>query len=143
MNTTLEKFGYPDSIIKSYQYWSVLLRPQQATLGAIILGSNDQSEKFSDLSTAAMTELSIVTKHIETGLNTCFNYDKINYLMLMMVDPHVHFHVLPRYEKAREFDSVVAVDPAWPGPPDLSQRVEFTQQQQAMLLNYLRKKWVA
>lgn len=143
MNTTLEKFDYPDSIIKSYQYWSVLLRPQQATLGAIILGSNDQSEQFSDLSAAAMAELSIITKHIETGLSTCFNYDKINYLMLMMVDPHVHFHVLPRYEKPREFDSVVAIDPAWPGPPDLGQRVEFTQQQHAMLLNYLRKKWVA
>lgn len=143
MNATLEKFGYPGSIIKSYQYWSVLLRPQQVTLGALVLGCNDQWERFSDLPVAAMTELSTVIGHIESTLTNCFNYDKINYLMLMMVDPHVHFHVIPRYQKARQFESLAAHDSGWPGPPDLSQHVEFTQRQQSSLLNYLRKSWVA
>lgn len=143
MNATLEKFGYPDSIIKSYQYWSVLLRPQQVTLGAMILGCNDQSERFSDLPVAAMTELSTAIGHIESVLTHCFNYDKINYLMLMMVDPHVHFHVIPRYQKARQYESLTVQDSGWPGPPDLSQHIEFTRQQQSSLLNYLRKSWVA
>ena len=33
-----------------------------------------------------------------SGRSTSFcAYERINYLMLMMVDPHVHFHVIPRY----------------------------------------------
>ena len=29
-----------------------------------------------------------------------------NYLMLMMVDPHVHFHVIPRYAAPQRFEDV-------------------------------------
>lgn len=143
MNSTLEKFGYPDSKIHAYQYWTVLLRPQQATLGALILGSNDQSTRFSQLNANAMTELHTAIGHIESVLTNCFNYDKINYLMLMMVDPHVHFHVIPRYENSREFASAIADDTGWPGPPDLSRQIELTAQQHTQLLNYLRDHWVA
>ena len=106
MNATLEKFGYPDSVVKSYQHWSVLLRPQQVTLGALILGAHSQAEAFSDLAETEISELSIIIKHIELTLTHCFKYDKINYLMLMMVDPNVHFHVIPRYSEDHEFRSV-------------------------------------
>ena len=143
MNSTLEKFGYPDSVIKSYRYWSVLLRPQQVTLGSLILGSHSQAEVFSDLSVEAMTELSIIVKHIENSLTHCFKYNKINYLMLMMVDPHVHFHVIPRYENPVEFESITSIDAGWPGPPDLAQSIAFNKQQLMILLNYLRDEWVA
>ncbi|MEK6595969.1 MAG: HIT family protein, partial [Pseudomonadota bacterium] len=33
LNATMRKFGAPQTIIHQYQYWSVLLRPAQATLG--------------------------------------------------------------------------------------------------------------
>jgi diadenosine tetraphosphate (Ap4A) HIT family hydrolase len=62
-----------------------------------------------------------VTARIETALAAAFRHDRINYLMLMMVDPDVHFHVLPRYEKERELAGQRFVDRSWPGPPDLSQ----------------------
>ena len=63
--------------------------------------------------------------------------------MLMMVDPHVHFHVIPRYQNAPEFASVTTTDSDWPGPPDLTKEIEFDQQQLMTLLNYLRNAWVA
>ena len=143
MNATLTKFGYPQTIIDSGHHWSVLLRPQQTTLGALILGSHSQATAFSELSEQEISALAPMIKKIETVLTRCFNYDKINYLMLMMVDPHVHFHVIPRYEKSREFDSVVADDPGWPGPPDLGQSANLSDQQQVKLLNYLQQQWVA
>jgi len=37
--------------------------------------------------------------------------------MLMMVDPDVHFHVLPRYENPREFGGRTHNDRFWPKPP--------------------------
>ncbi len=142
MNPTLEKFGYPDSVIKSYQHWSVLLRPQQVTLGCLVLGAHSQEQAFGNLPKDAMTELSEIIKHIEHGLTHCFNYDKINYLMLMMVDPNVHFHVIPRYENPREFGSLTLIDNGWPGPPDLGAHSDFDKRQLTDLLNLLRENWV-
>jgi diadenosine tetraphosphate (Ap4A) HIT family hydrolase len=119
MNATMKKFGYPDTLIREYKHWVVLLRPQQATLGALVLACKDDAETFSSISTQAFTELKEITTAIETHLKACFFYDKINYLMLMMVDRDVHFHVLPRYANPRTFEHQEFNDPGWPGPPEL------------------------
>ena len=143
MNDTLIKFGYPKTVIKSYKHWSVLLRPQQITLGSLILGAHSEAIAFGELSDEIMTELPIVIKNIEQTLSCCFNYDKLNYLMLMMVDPHVHFHVLPRYSSLREFGTLTAEDFAWPGPPDLSLAMEMEDSSKQELFEYLRINWKA
>ena len=141
MNETLVKFGYPDSVIKSYSHWSVLLRPQQVTLGSLILANHSDSHTFGQLNNTDMIELSNITKDIESVLNRCFKYDKINYLMLMMVDPHVHFHVIPRYADTREFRSLCADDVDWPGPPNLGHKLDMTQEQAQQLQRYLIEHW--
>lgn len=120
MNATMKKFGYPETLIREYGHWVVLLRPQQATLGALVLICKDAADAFSGISPAAFTELKTITAAMEAGLARAFDYDKINYLMLMMVDPDVHFHVLPRYAAPRNFAQQEFTDPGWPGPPDLS-----------------------
>ena len=142
MNATLEKFAYPETIIQSYQHWVVLLRPQQVTLGSLILGSLSDSQAFGQLSSAAMNELQVVTKEIELTLSHCFNYDKINYLMLMMVDPHVHFHVIPRYSNEREFGSQTLLDPDWPGPPNLATKQEIAASQLEQLRQFIQNHWI-
>ena len=124
INATMEKFGYPGTLIQEYKNWVVLLRPQQATLGALVLVCKNEVDAFSEISSEAFSELKEVTTSIENHLKTCFSYDKINYLMLMMVDRDVHFHVLPRYAHSRIFDQNEFNDPGWPGPPDLAQSNE-------------------
>ncbi|MBX3617151.1 HIT family protein [Nitrosomonas sp.] len=119
-NATMRKFGAPQTIIRSYRYWSVLLRPAQATLGALVLAAHEPVTAFSQLSTASFTELHEATRDIETVLTKAFHYDKINYLMLMMVDPDVHFHVLPRYAQAQSFAGIEFTDAGWPAVPNLS-----------------------
>lgn len=57
---------------------------------------------------------------VERVLAECFAFDKINYLMLMIVDDHLHFHVIPRYEKARQFAGQAGLDPGWPSLPNFS-----------------------
>ena len=121
MNPTMAKFGYPITLIKEYAHWVLLLRPQQATLGALVLICKDESDTFSDITLEAFSELKEIAAAIERHLGHCFSYDKINYLMLMMVDKDVHFHVLPRYAHSRFFEEKEFNDPGWPGPPDLSQ----------------------
>ena len=118
-NETMRKFGYPGSLVREYEHWAVLLRPAQVTLGSLVLAAKGEATAFGALPRGAHAELAAITADIEALLSARIGYDRINYLMLMMVDPHVHFHVFPRYEGSRSFESVTITDAGWPGPPDL------------------------
>ena len=119
-NPTFLKFKGPETQIAAYDYWSVLVRPKQCTLGALILVANGPETQFSKLPSQAFTEQVHVIKDIEQVLSAMFSYDKINYLMLMMVDPNVHYHVLPRYSAPVTFENWTLNDTGWPGQPDLA-----------------------
>jgi diadenosine tetraphosphate (Ap4A) HIT family hydrolase len=134
MNATLQKFGYPENLVKEHHHWCVLLRPQQVTLGSLILAAKANVTAFSDLPPTAFSELAIVITEIEQSLQRFSPYDKINYLMLMMVDPHVHMHVLPRYEKPQVFDGVTFKDAGWPSLPDLKSAPVLTDKLRKNLL---------
>lgn len=74
-------------------------------------------------------------------LGAAFAYDKINYLMLMMVDPDVHFHVLPRYAALRLFAEQTYADIAWRVGPILGMTSPVDTATQAALADYLRGLW--
>lgn len=141
MNATMAKFGYPGSVVKDYDHWSVLLRPQQVTLGSLVLASKSDATAFGQLAQNAYSELAVITADIERHLHRTFAYDKINYLMLMMVDPHVHLHVFPRYASARHFDAAEFNDTAWPGAPDLKAVVALPAAVHANLLWNLQQRF--
>ncbi len=143
MNQTLRKFGYPDSLIADYPHWVVLLRPAQVTLGSLVLASKSDATAFSALAPEAFATLSQAVSDIEATLGGLFTYDKINYLMLMMVDPHVHFHVFPRYQTARDHNGTRFVDAGWPGVPDLSAVTELTESGRRRLRDDIRATWPA
>lgn len=119
MNDTLVKFGHPATLVRDYRHWCVLLRPAQATLGALVLGAKGDWRSFASLPAEAFAELATVIPEIEAALRRFRPFERINYLMLMMVDPHVHFHVLPRYGQPQTFAGETFADAGWPGPPDL------------------------
>lgn len=141
MNATLEKFGFPATLIHDYRNWCVLLRPAQATLASLVLAAKGEEHAFSALPPEAFTELSTVIPDIERNLSAFRPYDRINYLMLMMVDPHVHFHVLPRYAQTQIFDGVQFPDTGWPGPPDLKSAADLGQPSRALLMQTLKRLW--
>lgn len=115
-----EKFGAPNNVLKEYKYWKILIRPKQSTLGCCVIILNRHIEKFSDIAQEEITELATVVKELENAVKKAFRYDKINYLALMMVDKHFHFHVIPRYEKDRNFSNILWKDKDWPKPPSSS-----------------------
>ncbi|MEQ1815684.1 MAG: HIT family protein [Nitrosomonas sp.] len=141
LNATMRKFGAPQTIIRQYQYWSVMLRPAQATLGALVLAAHEPAEAFSELSPASFTELHTITGHIESALTKAFQYDKINYLMLMMVDPDVHFHVIPRYAQTRQFADMEFIDAGWPAMPNLGQINKTDAAINQRIMNYIQSCW--
>jgi len=139
MNATMIKFGYPDTLVKEYANWVVVLRPQQVTLGALVLICKNEADALSKVSSEAFAELKAITTAIERNLKSCFAYDKINYLLLMMVDQDVHFHVLPRYAGSRGFEQAAFTDPGWPGPPDLTWTNTTGESLNKSILDHLRQ----
>jgi diadenosine tetraphosphate (Ap4A) HIT family hydrolase len=143
MNATIEKFGWPASLVAEFGYWVVLARPAQPTLGSLVLAAKSDATAFGDLPAEAHAELKTVTTAIEAALAGAVGYARLNYLMLMMVDPHVHFHVIPRYEGAREWPRGAAnarefVDCGWPKVPDLSHAVALEDEALDALVAWLK-----
>jgi diadenosine tetraphosphate (Ap4A) HIT family hydrolase len=140
-NATMRKFGAPHTIIRSYRHWSVLLRPAQVTLGSLVLVAHEPVTAFSQLSPESFSELHEVTRDIETTLSKAFHFDKINYLMLMMVDPDVHFHVLPRYAQPRPFAGLEFTDAGWPAAPDLGHVNATDSAINQQIIDFIQSYW--
>ncbi len=137
----MRKFGYPDSVVRDYRRWVVLLRPKQATLGALVLASKDPARRLGEVSTEGFAELAQVTDELEGALKKSFGCDKLNYLALMMIDPDVHFHVLPRYASAPVFADQEFADPGWPGVPRLDFATETDAATRARIAEVLDANW--
>jgi len=114
-----EKFKVDDLLIVQTDYWRWSLRPLQCTLGAGILSLKRPAEAMSELVTEEGADMVVITKMIESTLKKAFNMEKMNYIMLMMVDFHIHYHVVPRYSKDISFANVNFKDMGWPKPPIL------------------------
>ena len=114
-----EKFGGEASRYVSNDHWVVQVRPRQCTLGASVLIARRHALSLSGLSGPELAAFGAAVDELERRLRAAFGYDKINYLMLMMVDSHLHFHVLPRYAKTRSFGGFEWPDPGWPKRPEL------------------------
>jgi diadenosine tetraphosphate (Ap4A) HIT family hydrolase len=133
MNPTIEKFGYPATLLREFEHWLVLLRPAQVTLGALVLAAKSDATAYGDLRREAFAEQADVVAAVETALSAFCQYERINYLMLMMVDPNVHFHVIPRYSAPRQWNGIEFPDAGWPGPPQLGKMVALTSERIAEL----------
>jgi diadenosine tetraphosphate (Ap4A) HIT family hydrolase len=129
MNRTIEKFGHPGSLVKEFTHWVVLVRPAQVTLGSLVLAAKSEATAYADLPTAAFTEQGDVVVAIERALSSFTSYEKINYLMLMMVDPNVHFHVIPRYSEPRSWNGIEFPDQGWPKAPQLASEITLSPDQ--------------
>lgn len=114
------KFCVDELMIIDTGMWTWSLRPEQPTLGSSIISLNRYALHFSDVSSKEMADLADLIKIVERTLKVTFKPDIINYLMLMMVDHHVHYHIIPRYKVERKYDGVSWVDNGWPTLPIIS-----------------------
>ncbi len=120
MNDFKNKFRTQELLLYETQYWRWSLRPIQTTLGAGVLSLKRECPVLSELNQEEFSDLNNIVKVIEKALKATFHYDIMNYLMLMMVDKQVHYHVIPRYEKTMDFAGISWKDSGWPGVPNLT-----------------------
>lgn len=139
MNATMDKFGYPETLLRDYAHWVLLLRPAQVTLGSLVLAAKSEVTAFADLPRQAFADQHQIIGDVEAMLRAWVAPQKINYLMLMMVDPHVHFHIFPRYEGMRHHDGMEYPDMGWPGPPDLKSAKPLESAQIAAFVGHAKQ----
>lgn len=108
------KFNVDEYTIFKNKSWTWSLRPVQPTLGSGIISLNRYALQLSEVTPKEMEDLGALIQVVEKTTKESFNYDIMNYLMLMMVDHHVHYHVIPRYNGIRIFDHLEWVDNGWP-----------------------------
>ena len=140
-NATEAKFGDPVTRIAQTDCWTVLLRPKQPTFGSLVLVCREPVRAFAEVSAQGFAELGGAVHGIEAMLRGFVAYERINYLMLMMVDPDVHFHVIPRYSGSRAFGALSFVDTGWPGPPALEPAPALDSATIDGLVARLREAW--
>lgn len=119
MNETITKFGYPETVVKEYGHWLVMLRPVQVTLGSLVIAAKSEATHLGEIDEGKWSEFATVCSETEDLLRRVFGAEKFNYLALMMVDPHVHFHLIPRYSAPVIFNSKEYVDADWPSKTEL------------------------
>jgi diadenosine tetraphosphate (Ap4A) HIT family hydrolase len=129
MNATILSFAYPGSLVREFDHWVVLVRPGQITLGSLVLAAKGDATAYGALPREAFAEQADIVAAIERALAAFTAYEKINYLMLMMVDPNPHFHVIPRYSGTRVWNGVEFPDAGWPKAPQLGSAIELSDEQ--------------
>ena len=132
-----EKFRVEELKVAANRWWTWSVRPAQPTLGAGILSLNRHAGKFSDVTAEEMQALAELINTLEEAIKQAFDHNIMNYLMLMMVDHHVHYHVIPRYAGPRSFAGREWVDNGWPALPVLG---DNQHQDDPGLLHLIQRK---
>lgn len=142
-NPTAVSFGFPRTRVAETASWLILVRPKQPTFGSLVLICKEEAQAFAQLSPAAFADLKTAVDGVERVLGKVVAYEKINYLMLMMVDRDVHFHVIPRYAGTREHEGRVFADAGWPAAPALGEAVDLGLDAAERLAGELARAWSA
>tara|TARA_B110000879_G_C10817832_1_gene372914 strand:- start:64 stop:498 length:435 start_codon:yes stop_codon:yes gene_type:complete len=135
----LDNFDVKTLIIKDYKYWLWVLRKDQVTIGSSIIISKENHKNLCEISTEGFLELKKVLFDVEHSIKKAFNYSEINYLTLMMVDPIVHTHIIPRYKSAVKFNKKLYIDEIYPYPPNLEMKQNLLFEEKLMIINYIKK----
>ncbi len=97
--------------------WILSVRPGQLTLGSMVLSSARGIADFSGMPANSGTGFMSMLAKAESMAKTLYGATRINAVCLMMQDPVVHFHILPRYDQPVERYGFFWRDEDWPAAP--------------------------
>ncbi len=99
--------AYQHLLVKEYKHWSVYLHENQGYLGRCILWcKREDAKKLTNATQEEQQELFSILKCVEKTLQECFGPDLLNFAFLGNEVPHLHCHIIPRYESERIFMQV-------------------------------------
>lgn len=90
-------------VILANDFWTLVLNENQATLGRVFFALNRHETDAAALSDAEVLSLWAFVRETKAALASLFAPDHYNFMFLMNLTPHVHFHIFPRYAHPVEF----------------------------------------
>jgi len=111
--------------IREYDNWRLVLRDYQNVLGRVSLFSKNVHGTIADVPDDQLIEMRDIARDVEQKLKYAFNYDKMNYQVLGLVDPEFALHILPRYSGPRTFAGREFLDAGWCTPDYLQNKAVF------------------
>ncbi len=90
-------------VILPNDHWTLVLNDNQATLGRVFFALNRHETDIAALSDTEVLSLWAFVREAKSALTALFAPEHFNFMFLMNLTPHVHFHIFPRYAGEREF----------------------------------------
>ncbi|MDQ2799184.1 MAG: HIT family protein [Armatimonadota bacterium] len=90
-------------VVLDNDHWTLILNENQATLGRVFFALKRHETDVAALTSDEITSLWAFLREAKAALTALFAPDHFNYMFLMNLTPHAHFHIFPRYKDVREF----------------------------------------
>jgi diadenosine tetraphosphate (Ap4A) HIT family hydrolase len=90
--------------------WALGVNRNQSLLGKIMIFLERPCTSVSEVTAEEWMELHDQIRRTREAIDSLFAPDQYNYAFLMNEDDEVHLHVLPRYKRARTWESTTIVD---------------------------------
>jgi len=113
-------------VVLAKNHWTLVLNENQATLGRVFFALNRHETDIAALTEGELTSLWAFLGQTKAALTALFAPDHFNYMFLMNLTPHAHFHIFPRYAGGREFAGQTWADSRFGGhyDPDEARAVD-------------------
>lgn len=125
----------------------VVLATDQSYLGRAVVILKRHSDAFSDLKQSELEDLLALSKRLESGYKEVFGATMFNWSCLMnnayqseTPNPHVHWHLRPRYDHDVEFAGQIFKDREFGCHYDDNKRLEIKTEVQKQIIERIREK---
>lgn len=132
---------FSDLKIKEYKYWDAMLHHNQCYLGrSVVWCKRNNVEDFLDMNPEELKEFWEISKKLRDAIKKAFNSDLINYASFSNVTKHLHFHIIPRYNKKRIFEGFEFTDENFGNSPfPYDNNFEIDKELKAKIIKEIRK----
>ena len=97
-------------VVLPNEHWTLVLNENQSTLGRVFFALNRHETDITAMTPEEVASLWAFLGETKAALAALFAPDHFNYMFLMNLTPHAHFHIFPRYQTAREFSGLTWTD---------------------------------
>ncbi|MEK6860643.1 MAG: HIT family protein [Nanoarchaeota archaeon] len=134
------------SLIYESKYWRITLAPDQGYLGRCYINLRRHIEKLSELKKEEWIDFAELVKIMESALKKAFCVVMFNWTCLMnnayqdeLPNPHVHWHLRPRYDHKVEFSGVIFEDKEFGKHYDRTRNLEVSDEIRNKIISRIKE----
>ena len=136
-----------EDLIYETKYWDVIFSIMPAHLGRCIVVLKRHCGGLKDLSEEEWLDFQEIIKKMENSLKKSFGTTVFNWFCNMNdafknkpYNPHIHWHILTRYDHDVEIDGFVFTDPDFGHfPSDIDRKMEVSEEVKQKIISKIKE----